>query len=283
MSTNEQPESFSAALHEAALSIDTPPSAALYGDAVRHGRRIKRRRAIGGGLTAAVAVATAGALTLALSGSGAGTASHPTVAVLPVATSAVDGTVTKQYMADALESVLPSNAKIDESASAEPSHGSAYAVAGSDGSWGAVAQVGVRVSGSTYLLKVEIMQGTAQLPTCPSYAPGEHGLACSAGTVEGGTFGFASSADYSTYAWNLSAQQSIVVTVRSTANLAAEKKTPFTVNQIEQLVSAKVWTKVLRDLPTPVNCSDLLPTNPEAGSWKCMSTGKTYPGIANLG
>ena len=280
MSTNEQPESFSAALHEAALSIDTPPSAALYGDAVRYGRRIKRRRAIGSGLTAAVAVVAAGALAFGLTGSGAGTGA-PAVTV-PVAT-APDGTVTEQYMVDALASVLPSNAKIDESVSAEPSHGSAYAVAGSDGSWGAVAQLSVRASGSTYLLKVEIMQGTAQLPTCPSYAPGEQGPACDAGTAEGGTFGYASAAALSSYAWNLSARQSIVVTVRSTASSANGTTSPFTANQIEQLVSAKVWTKVLRDLPTPVNCSRLLPTNPEATGWKCMSTGKTYPGIGNFG
>jgi hypothetical protein len=253
MSLNEQRESFSAALHEAAQSFEPPRPELLYGDAQRRGRLIKRRRTLGAGLTGVVVLAVAGVLVATLDGSGGG--STGTVVVLPPA-----GPVTAQYMAAALQSVLPSNAKLDESA-AHPLVGNGYTSQGTDGGWYAGATATVLVSGKAYDFAVSVQTGAVSIGYCSS--PGSQGSTqCYSdfGTLDGGSFGSQTSSISPTtmYVWipvdraTETNQQSIVVSVRPAGKVADGAPSPFTREQIEQLVTAKVWTEVVDDMPAVV-------------------------------
>jgi hypothetical protein len=257
MSINEQRESFSAALHEAAQSFEPPRPDLLYDDARRRGQRIKRQRTLGAGLTGVVLLAVVGVLAVTFAGSGGGATGTP--AATPT------GPVTAQYMAAALESVLPSNATLDESA-AHPIIGYGYTSQGTDGGWYAGATATVLVAGEAYVFTVTVQTGVMGLGPCttgpqksPS-PPGKVTLHCDFGTLDGGSFGLqtASANDTTTYVWmpaDLATEtnrQSFVVTVRPAGKAVNGVASPFTEKQIQQLVTAKVWTEVLKDMPAVV-------------------------------
>ena len=248
MSMSEQRESFSAALHEAARSFEPPRPDLLYDDARRRGRRIKRQRTFGAGLSVVVMLAVVGVLAATFAGSGGVTAT-------PAATPT--GPVTAQYMAAAFRSVLPSNAKLDESA-AQPMIGYGYTSQGTDGGWYAGATATVLVSGKAYVFALSVMTGQMGVGDCLS--PGSH-LLCYSGTLHGGTFSAQTSSISSTtmYVWSPHEpplkinqppnQLAIVVTVRPVGKAANGSPSPFTVEQIEQLAIAKVWNEVSKDMP----------------------------------
>jgi hypothetical protein len=255
MSMSEQRESFSAALHEAAQSFEPPRPDLLYDDARRRGQRIKRQRTLGAGLTGVVLLAVIGVLAATFAGSGGGTTAT-------VAVPAPAGQVTAQYMAAAFQSVLPSNAKLDESA-AHPIIGYGYTSQGTDGGWYAGATATVLVAGEAYVFTVTVQTGVMGLGPCttgPQKSPSPPGavtLHCDFGTLDGGSFGLqtTSANDTTTYAWmpaylaTETNRQSFVVTVRPAGKAIHGVASPFTEKQIQQLVTAKVWTAVLKDMP----------------------------------
>jgi hypothetical protein len=258
MSMSEQRESFSAALHEAARSFEPPRPDLLYGDARRRGQRIKRQRTLGAGLTGVVLLAVIGVLAVTFAGSGGG-------ATATAAVPAPTGPVTAQYMAAAFESVLPSNAKLDESA-AHPVIGYGYTSQGTDGGWYAGATATVLVSGGAYVFTVTVQTGVMGLGPCmvrpqkSASAPQGTSLNCDFGTLDGGSFGLqTTSADgTTTYAWtpaDLATEtnrQSFVASVRPAGKGVNGVASPFTVKQIQRLMTAKVWTEVFKDMPAVV-------------------------------
>ena len=255
MSMSEQRESFSAALHEVAQSFEPPRPDLLYGDARQRGQRIKRQRTLGAGLTGVVLLAVVGVLAVTFAGSGGGATGTP--AATPT------GPVTAQYMAAAFESVMPSNAKLDESA-AQPMIGYGYTTQGTDGGWYAGATATVLVSGKAYVFALSVMTGSGGAGLCPSAGAPTSNLLCYTGTLHGSGFSAETSSISSTtmYWWNLAAPpakinqwrypESIVASVRPAGKAANGSPSPFTVQQMEQLVTAKVWTEVANDMPAVV-------------------------------
>jgi hypothetical protein len=174
---------------------------------------------------------------------------------------------TAQYVAAAFQSVLPSNAKLDESA-AHPMIGYGYTGQGTNGGWYAGATATVLVSGKAYVFTLSVITGQTGLGPCSSSVPQksssgpqEVSLGGDSGTLDGSSFGVQTTSASSTtwYAWLLpeppteidqpSDQESIVVTVKPLGKAANGAPGPFTVQQIKQLVTAKVWTEVLKDMP----------------------------------
>ncbi|MBR7825860.1 hypothetical protein KDK95_06030 [Actinospica sp. MGRD01-02] len=222
MSIIGEPTSLSAALHDAALSVEPPPTEVLYGEAVRRGRRIKRNRALGTGLAGAVVLAAGGALiTTAHYGA------HTTATA-----SVLSGPVNRDYMIAAYEAALPSNAKITGAVTAEGYH------AGDSKSWSTQATANVLVSGRQYTVYVDIQRGEDKWPACTAV------LRCSTATVDG-----ASPETIEIYAWLPGDDATISVSVSSRGHLAGSAAQPFSIGQIEQMLTANVWTKVLDDLP----------------------------------
>ena len=68
-------------------------------------------------------------------------------------------------------------------------------------------------------------------------------------------------------------------------NLNTENPTnPFTERQMQDLLTAPAWTRVLDGLPAVVSCPDLEPvsiTKRGEPGWKCTTTGKIYPQAAD--
>lgn len=253
-SVNDQRESFSAALHEAARSFEPPRPELLYGDALRRGRRIRRNRTLGTGLAGVLVLAVAGVLALTLAGSGSSGEPAPGVTA-----TVLSSPVTAQYMTAAFESVLPSNAKIDESAT-HPLVGSGYTREGTGGGWAAGVTATVLVSGAAYVLALSVSIGVAVPQPCmASGTTGTVSLSCESDALPGGPFdAYLTSAlpGVANYLWQPTAKKSVVVSVRRPGGTAAAPavtlKVPFTVKQIERLVTAKVWTTVIDDLPAVV-------------------------------
>lgn len=222
MSIIGEPTSLSAALHDAALSVEPPPTEVLYGEAVRRGRRIKRNRALGTGLAGAVVLAAGGAL-LTTAHHGAHTAAT---------TSVLSGPVNRDYMIAAYEDSLPSSAKITGSVSAEGYH------AGDAKSWVTDVTADVLVSGRKYTVYLTIQRGETKWPQCSAV------IRCSTATVDGG-----SPETIEIYAWLPGDDATVSLSVTSQGHLTGSAARPFSIDQIEHMLTAQVWTKVLDDLP----------------------------------
>ena len=245
-SINDQRESFSAALHEVARSFEPPGPELLYGDALRRGRRIKRRRTVGGGLAGVLVLAVAGVLAVTLAGSVSSGKPAPAASVL-------SGSVMAQYMTAAFESVLPSNAEIDESA-AHPLVGSGYTRQGTDGGWSAGVTATVLVSGEVYVFALSISTGVAGPAPCmppATTATAAASISCDSAALHGPFYAYTESSEpgVANYLWKPVPEKSVVASVRRVGSAAISLKVPFTVKQIEQLVTAKVWTRVIDGLP----------------------------------
>jgi len=241
MATNEKRESFGAALHEAAQSFEPPLTEQLHGDAVSYGRRIKRRRAAGAGAAGVVVLAVAGALTVTLTGSGSG-AGDPAVIMS-------SGPVNAKYMSAAFTSVLPSTAKLTSAVT-----GTGY-TSQTGGGWYAGVYATVLVSGKQYVLTLSIMDSVTETQACGTPSPGSF-LFCDAVVLRGGPFDAGTTlSGRTTYSWVPVdyRSDSIVVTVGPDSMVTHPTSSPFTMKQIEQFVTADVWTEVFKDLPAMAN------------------------------
>lgn len=134
MTNDQEPESFSLALHEAAFDFETPDHERFHAHAVQRTRQIKRRRATGGAFAGVVAVGVAGALAVTASGrparsvsAASDTLSHPAAAASPGASppkpassasssptpgSTNAGSVTQSAVLQAFYEALPSGSDI---------------------------------------------------------------------------------------------------------------------------------------------------------------------------
>lgn len=248
MSMNQEPTSFSAALHDAAHSFDPPRPEFLYENAVQRGRGIKRKRALTTGLAGFFALAAAGVLVATLAAPGKGRTVTPTVTATVKVPS---GPVNKQYMIAAWEDALPSNATVGPSAGAgflqaTGVTGKAYVEFPPRIPWQAFVDGAVFVAGKQYVLDVEVSR---ESPVGCSAAL----KSCVAKPLDGGTLvsavndqGMAMSVGPHFW-WNVSGDRFIELSIESPTGVMVAN--PFTEQQIEQYLTSPVWTKVLDDLP----------------------------------
>ena len=278
MTINEEPESFSAALHDAASHFDLPSSGDLYEGAVRRGRRIKRGRALRTGTASAFALAAAGVLMVVVATPGTAP-SHPNV---PVTSAAI--THLGRYMAENLRALLPAGTKLEVGTGALPLTGTGYSILSSTGLWEADAAASIVYAGERYSVELQVIQQRTNWDCSSLFIHGS----CTTKQVDGGTFIAASSTQQGgpqsyTYLWNLAGGKEIELQVNPNLN-TKNPTNPFTERQMQDLLTAPAWTRVLDGLPAVVSCPDLEPFSlnkqGEPG-WKCTTTGKIYPQAAD--
>lgn len=283
MTTNHERASFGAALRDAAESFSVPRVEDLHELAVRRGRQIRRRKAAGRGVSAAVAIVAMGALTASLLGSGTPNR-QSAVSPTPTPTGAHKSVPPirpglGRYMAEHLLALLPPGARLDTGTGLSALNGSGYSIMGSNGIWAAFAQAFVMYGGQRYQIVVQVnrqwlSRTCATLPPmdgpCTSKPLGRGTLVSTAGTLGPST------TQWSDY-WNLADGASVELDVRP-ADSAATRNL-YTEKQIESFVTAPAWTSVLDGLPQVVHCGDLEPQNGENSvqGWLCVPTGKMYP------
>jgi hypothetical protein len=280
MTINEERESFSAALHDAALDFDLPRSGDLYDAAVHRGRRIKRRRALRTGTASGFALAAAGVLMAVVAMPGT-TASHPNV---PVTSAAI--THLGRYMAENLRALLPAGTRLEQDTGALPLAGTGYSMLANNGEWQANATASIIYEGERYSVDLQIIRQRTNW-NCSSFFV--HGP-CTAKQVDGGTFVVASSTQQGGpktyfYLWNLAGGKEIEFQVDPNLN-TKNPTNPFTDQQMQDLLTAPAWTRVLDGLPAVVDCPDFEsfsngPHN-SAPAWRCTTTGKIYPQQADM-
>jgi hypothetical protein len=280
MTINEERESFSAVLHDAALHFDLPRSGDLYDAAVRRGRRIKRRRALRMGTASGFALAAAGVLVAVLATPGT-TPSRPDVTVTGAATTHLG-----KYMAENLKALLPSGTKLQLGTGALPLSGTGYDILSSSGIWEADASASIVYEGRKYSVELQVIQQRTNWD-CSSFFI--HG-SCTTKQVGGGTFIVASSTQQGGpktyfYFWNLAGGKEIEFQVNPNLN-TKNPTNPFTERQMRDLLTAPAWTRVLDGLPAVVDCPDLEPfsngPHNSAPAWRCTTTGKIYPQQADV-
>lgn len=279
MTINEERESFSAALHDAALHFDLPRSADLYDDAVRRGRRIKRRRGLRTGTASGFALAAAGVAVAVLATAGT-TPSHPDVTVTTTAITHLG-----RYMAENLRALLPAGTTLQLGTGLSPLTGTGYDMTSNNGIWQADAAASIIYEGERYSVELQVIQQRVNWDCSSFFVNGP----CRTKQVDGGTFIAASTTQQGGpktyyYFWNLAGGKEIEFQVNP--NLNTKNPTdPFTEQQMQDLLTAPAWTSVLSGLPAVVSCPDLEPFRASTQSfqvWKCTTTGKLYPQQADM-
>jgi hypothetical protein len=278
MTMNDERESFSAALHEAARTLEPPDGELLYQRAVRHGRRLRRRKATGTALTGTVALGAAAALALGLSGVGAD-APKPA----PAATQAPQNL--PKYMATTFQSLLPAGTTLNAASGVVALTGSGYGMPGNDGNWQASAQAFVAYQGERYSLELSVVHQRLNTDCETGFGMS----ACSEGMLGDGQFVLMTMGDgknepYSYWiAMNYAGGKSVELMVDPNGQ-TKNPRDPFTRAQLEQILTAPAWRPVLAALPALVDCRNLEPAPGKNAhtEWMCQATGKLYPSMGQM-
>jgi hypothetical protein len=281
MTVNDERESLSAALHEAAHTFEPPDGEALYQGALRRGRRLRRRRTAGTALTGTAALGVAAALAFGLAGVGAD-APKPTPA--PAATKPVPVQDLPKYMATTFMSLLPAGTALELGGGIVPLTGDGYGMNSNLGDWQADAQAFVTYQGERYTLQFSVVHQRLNTD-CEN---GFNLAACSEQTFDGGqyvtlTMGNGTNDPYSySAAMNYAGGKAVILQVNPNLNIKNPHQ-PFTTAQLQRILTSTAWKPVLAALPALVNCPSMTqaPGKLATTEWICTATGKLYPAMGD--
>lgn len=300
MAIHEERESFAAALHETAEGIETPLADSLYGDAVRRGRRIKRRRAMGTGAAAVVAVGAAGALAAALSTALAPAPAPGPAASVPKATASPKPTATAHetsatspaHVLQVFLQSLPKGADVLPS----PAHGAAPDSSGPmvnelTGHWYVFAGASLKSPGAAgwSSISVDVQRGI-QITDCTEAEAGSTTDTCTRTAYDGGELildktrhnpADASSDPIWQYYWDSPAGYEVDLAIgdSTVADFA------LTEQQVLPMLTDPAWRTITAQLPSAVCTGGTLTTIMTGGTsattpgpaLKCSTDGKVYP------
>ncbi len=315
MTNDQEPESFSLALREAAYDFEPPNPERFHAQAVQRTRQIKRRRSAGGALAGVVAVGVAGALAVTVSGrpsgggvsAASGTPGHPAAAASPAdspprpkpsgsSSTNADG-VTQGEVLQAFYDALPNGADVsrtqDPEAGVTAPGATTPLVNSLSGEWYVSITASLQKTGDSAFSSVEIAV-TRGLPvqTCTEAEHGSSTDTCILNHVDGGTLILDESrhnpADPTSdpiweYYWLSPAGYEVDLSIGagSVADFALAQQ------QASEILTSSVWAPIAENLPAPVcvggNLSNAYPgagtTSGGIGKMeaRCSTDGKLYP------
>jgi hypothetical protein len=308
MTNDQEPESFSLALREAAYDFEPPHHERFHAQAVERTRQIRRRRSAGGALAGVVAVGVAGALAVTVSGRPAGgvsaasdTPGHAAAAASPAdspprPTSAgsdsdsdfgsanADG-VTQGEVLTAFYAAMPSGSDVSQTQDPETgviAPGATAPVVNSlSGDWYVSINASLRDSGGSgySLVEVAVTRGV-DIDDCTKAEHGSTTDTCTVSSLDSGTLildesrqnpADTTSAPIWSYHWDSPTGYEVDLTISA----GTVSRFALTQQQVSAILTRSAWAQLAEALPVPICVGGTL-SNTYPGS------GSTSDGIGKL-